>query len=151
MAKGTVNWTNPPENKGKIKRTDDGTNNEYEYNINAGDTVDGYIPKLGDPVIFIDNENPSRHATGVKKEVAAITCTLAVNLPTINLGDSVILSWASVNADTLTLNQGIGNVTPVERGSISHTPSSAGTIRYILTATNSAGESASASVDVNVT
>jgi len=34
MAKGPVIWVNPPENKGKIARTDDGSNNEYEYNIN---------------------------------------------------------------------------------------------------------------------
>ena len=50
MAKGNVDWLNVPQNKGKITRTDDGSNNEYEYNINAGNTVDGYVPKLNDIV-----------------------------------------------------------------------------------------------------
>jgi len=72
MAKGPVIWVNPPENKGKIARTDDGSNNEYEYNINAGNTVDGYVPKLNDIVTFTPVQGMT--ATGVKEFTEPLSC-----------------------------------------------------------------------------
>ena len=146
MAKGIVSWVNPPENKGKIKRTDDSSNSIYEYNINAGDTVDGYVPKLDEIVVF--TPGPGMTATGV--ETASITCKLVAEPTTIILSQSVVLSWTSENADMLTLNNGIGNVIPVASGSISHKPIEAGTIKYVLTATNTSGQSALSETLVNV-
>jgi len=65
MAKGKVTWVNPPDNKGKITRTDDGSNSVYEYNVSAGDTVNGYVPKEEDLVEFIPAS--AGHATNVSQ------------------------------------------------------------------------------------
>ena len=38
-ASGEVIWANPPENHGKIKRSDDDTDQDYNYTVNGrGDT-----------------------------------------------------------------------------------------------------------------
>ena len=50
-ATGEVSWTNPPENKGRISSDDDGTT--YQYNVNAGNTAEGWEPALGQRVTFI--------------------------------------------------------------------------------------------------
>lgn len=52
-ATGEVTWTNPPENAGKIKRNDDGDEQDYTYNTNADDTnPPDYVPSVGDHVTF---------------------------------------------------------------------------------------------------
>jgi len=153
MATGKIKDLHPPGNNGSRHGsgsiTEDVTGRKFKFHT-PRDVDPADVPLTnGDSVIFdITNGNK---ISNLKKVVAGITCSLAVNLPIINLGGSIILSWASANADTLTINQGIGNVSPVSRGSVNHTPSAAGTITYILTATNLAGQSATSSVDVNVT
>ena len=64
--------------------------------------------------------------------------------PSITSGDSSTLSWSVTDADTLSINQGIGTVTGT---SVTVSPTT--TTTYILTATNTAG-SVSASVTVTV-
>jgi len=152
MATGKIKDLYPPGNNGKEQGagriTLDGTSDNYVFQT-PDDIDQASVPvSAGTPVTF-DIGN-GKQAGNVKKAEAP-ACTLAANLPIITLGQSVILSWASSYADTLTINQGIGNVSPVSRGSVNHTPSAAGTITYILTATNSAGQSAASSVNVNVT
>lgn len=56
---------------------------------------------------------------------------------TIAPGDSATLSWSVINADTITIDQGIGTVTNPS-GSIFVSPTAS--ISYTLTATNTAGE-----------
>jgi len=68
MAKGNVSTTNPPEISGKIKMiAPDGTEQTYNYNVKAGDTVDGYMPKVGDRVEFTPHD-PSKVATDVTRD-----------------------------------------------------------------------------------
>ena len=98
MAKGGVKWTDPPQNAGKITRTDDGTNNEYPYDISAGDTVNGYIPQLGDPVIFNNIETPARHATGVQLDAPILSIQTFV--VAANADGSNDLSWVTTGAST---------------------------------------------------
>ena len=63
-ATGEVTWTNPPGNKGRIKRKDDDDSGEYEYNTNAGDTnPPGTKFQVGDRVTF--TEGPGRTASNV--------------------------------------------------------------------------------------
>lgn len=46
---GTVTWTNRPGHAGKITTADGSV---FVYNVNAGHTVDGYRPLVGDVVMF---------------------------------------------------------------------------------------------------
>lgn len=64
---------------------------------------------------------------------------------TVNQGDMAILSWTTVNADTVTIDQGIGTV--AINGSIAVTP--AATTTYTLTASGPGG-SQSAQLTVTV-
>lgn len=74
--------------------------------------------------------------------------SFTVNDSTVVAGAPITLNWTAVGATTLSINQGIGNVTPTGTGSLNlNAPSS--TTTYTLTATNSFG-SATASVTVNI-
>ena len=68
----------------------------------------------------------------------------------IRSGESSLLTWATENADTLTLTNSNGGILPTSgaNGSLSVTPVE--TTTYTLTATNGAGESVSAAVTVVV-
>ncbi len=46
---GIVIWTSPPGHFGKITTSDGSV---FTYNVNAGHTVDGYAPVVGDAVQF---------------------------------------------------------------------------------------------------
>jgi len=63
--------------------------------------------------------------------------SFTANVYNLDEGDTAILSWSVTNANTVTINQGIGNVSL--SGSTSVTPTE--TTTYTLTATNSAGSS----------
>ena len=78
-----------------------------------------------------------------------ITCALTADNTSIQSGSSVTLSWTSQYADLLTIDNGIGNVTPTDKGFIK-TSSINTTTTFTLTATNKFGQSASASVLINV-
>ncbi len=152
MAKGIIKSLFPPGNQGSRhgagQITEDGTGTKYVFQTPAD--IDPNVPlSIGTPVTF--DISSGKSVSNVRVAASAPTCTLAVNLPIITLGQSIILSWASTNADTLTIDNGVGAVTPVGRGSITYPPPAAGTITYTLTARNLAGQSATSSVVVNVT
>lgn len=57
-------------------------------------------------------------------------CTLLVNPTVVQLGQSAILSWVSNGLSSLTINNGIGSVTPITSGSRTITPVGIGTYAY---------------------
>jgi hypothetical protein len=63
------------------------------------------------------------------------TVSISADPVTISLGDSSTLSWSSINADTVSIDNGIGEVGPY--GSIDISPTQTST--YTITATNFAG------------
>lgn len=142
MAKGVVSWTNPPDNKGKIVRTDDGTSNEYEYNVNAGDTVGGYIPRVGDIVTFTPIETPSRRATYVQEATLPLGI---LNFQAVRNSDgSHFLYWSTQGASAAIIMPGNIDVSDkLPDGSITITSPTATT--YTLTVYDTAGNSNSAS------
>jgi len=85
------------------------------------------------------------YACGGVTPASPTVSSFAANPSSITEGDSSALSWAVTDADSVTINQGIGTV--VLSGSTSVSPTS--TTTYILTATNSAG-STTASVTITV-
>jgi hypothetical protein len=102
MATGIVSWINPPENKGKITRTDDGSNAEFEYAINAGSTIGGYIPKMGDLVIFIPNSGKT--AGGIQKQATEVLSIVSFTQ------NADILSWETRGAKFGEINNGVGDI-----------------------------------------
>lgn len=72
-------------------------------------------------------------ATPISPVITFFTATPS----SITLGDSATLSWSVIDADTITIDQGIGTVTNPS-GSILVSPIA--TTPYTLTATNSAGD-----------
>ena len=54
---------------------------------------------------------------------------LTANATTITPGQAVVLSWVTSNADSISINNGVGNVTPVAAGSVTVNPT--GVTTYI--------------------
>ncbi len=46
-----------------------------------------------------------------------VSCTLSASPTTVSAGDHTKLTWSTTNADTFSIDQGIGNVTPANSGS----------------------------------
>jgi len=84
----------------------------------------------------------------VKTNQKGPTCTLSANPDQINKGDNSTLSWTTTNADTFSINQGIGQVTPVDKGSVKVSPTQ--TITYTGTA-KGAGGTVTCSATITVT
>ena len=84
----------------------------------------------GDRLLAVEVPAPGITAT-------ALTATLLADRHLITAGASATLTWATTNAGSVTIDQGVGAVTPVEGGSVSVTPST--TTTYTLTATGEAG------------
>ena len=78
----------------------------------------------------------------------APTCMLTATPSSITTGASSVLSWATANATTFSVNNGIGSVMPVAVGSRSVTP--AASVTYTATATG-AGGTATCAIAVTVT
>jgi hypothetical protein len=73
-ARGTIVSINPAEKHGTIERTDDGSNNLYQFSI-PRDVQQGSSLAEGDIVVFtIDPEN-SRHATNVIEPCIPPNCS----------------------------------------------------------------------------
>ena len=72
-----------------------------------------------------------------KKTTLLPTATFSASPTTIERGQSATLSWTTTNANSVTINQSIGSVIPVARGSRSVSPTS--TTTYTLTATGEGG------------
>ncbi len=68
----------------------------------------------------------------------------------IRIGESSLLTWATENADTLTLTNSNGGILPTSGANDSLSVTPVETTTYTLTATNGAGESVSAAVTVVV-
>ncbi|MHB8913811.1 MAG: hypothetical protein ACYC4I_02265 [Minisyncoccota bacterium] len=66
------------------------------------------------------------------------TCTLAADPAAVTTGGHSTLSWTTTHADTASLDQGIGAVTPVASGTASVSPTSSRTT-YTLTASGPGG------------
>ncbi len=73
----------------------------------------------------------------VSNQVAPVITTFSGSPTTITQGSSSTLSWTVTGATSLSINQGVGSVTPVTSGTRSVSPNI--TTTYTLTATNSAG------------
>ncbi|MBI4930607.1 MAG: hypothetical protein HY841_07585 [Bacteroidetes bacterium] len=148
MAKGVIKSLYPPGNNGSRNGagqiTEDVTLKKYVFQTPA-DVDPASVPlSVGTPVVFDANGN---QAGGVKLPPPP-TCTLTANPTSIKLGESVTLSWTSENADTITIDNGVGNVTPVAAGSKTVTPTDVFT--YNLTAANSSGQTATASITIQL-
>lgn len=79
-------------------------------------------------------------------EPPAVIASFTASPTTIDAGGSSTLSWSVTGAASLSINNGVGDVT----GSTSTSVSPTSTTTYTLTATNSANESVTATVTVTV-
>ena len=76
-------------------------------------------------------------------------CTLSANPTSVQTGSPSVLSWTTTNANTFSINQSVGAVSPVASGSISVTPLT--TTTYTGTATLVGGSTATCSATVTLT
>jgi len=146
MAKGPVDWINPPEKHGKILRTDDGSNNEYQYQIPGDLTDPANPPKVGDIVTFTPGSGFT--ASGVTKEMAKpLSCSFDVIPQQGTPGIEVTFSWNTTGATSVEILPNIG-VVP-ESGTT--TRSIYATETFTLTARDSAsGKEVSVVKTVNI-
>ena len=101
-------------------------------------------------------ENPAVDATyyciafNVEKPTSASdpSCTLSADPTSIDSGETSTLTWTTTNATSFTINNGIGNVTPVSGGS-TETQALTTTTTFVGTVQNASG-SATCSVDIGV-
>ncbi len=77
------------------------------------------------------------------------TCSLSVSPALVGPGDPSTLSWSSANATSLTVDQGVGPLSPVASGSKPVYPG-VSTKTYTGTVTNSVGATANCSTTLNV-
>jgi phospholipase C len=92
------------------------------------------------------NAGTATAAATVTVQMAAPTATLSASPATITGGNTATLSWATTNATTVSINQGIGIVSA--SGTTTVSPTS--TTQYVLTATSNSGASATVSSTVTV-
>ncbi len=78
----------------------------------------------------------------------APSCTIGASLTSIPLGGSTTLTWTASNAAAITLNNGVGALTPTSGGTRTITPAASG--QYTASVTGPAG-SATCSVSITVT
>jgi len=76
------------------------------------------------------------------------SASLSVSPTSILAGDSSTLSWTSANASSTSIDNGVGNVTPVPGGSVTVNPSA--TTTYTLTANGALGSTATSPATVTV-
>ncbi|MBU2220838.1 hypothetical protein KKD81_02790 [Patescibacteria group bacterium] len=77
-------------------------------------------------------------------------CTLSANPTTINRGDEATLTWTSSNVTSGSINEGIGNISPVAGGDVNVSPTSNTT--YTATFTGPYGDvTCTAAVDIRST
>jgi hypothetical protein len=147
MATGKIKTLYPPGNKGNRPGAgqiiDDATGAKYVFQ--TPDDVDPNVPlDAGMPVTF---DITSGKSVG-NVRLALPTCTLTSDVESVGVEGDVTLSWTSQNATSLSIDNGVGNVTPLASGSIVVNPDSSTT--YTLTASNASGLTATASVDISV-
>lgn len=122
-----------------------GTNSIFKGNIlamesitlNTGANVAGRVlARTG--AVTMDTNTIAKAVCGViPDDPAAPSCTLSANPTSVRVGSPSVLSWTTTNAGTLTIDNGVGAVTPVASGSTSVSPST--TTTYTGTATGPGG------------
>ena len=144
-AKGLITTINNPDKHGKIQ--EDGSSDKAPWNFRIPEDLDdpSYVPQVGDRVTF--TRGRGRRVTNVAKEQALPACSLKADPISIPAGESATLSYTTTNADSVSIDQGIGEVT-IPEGTVGVTLQASTT--YTITATNAAG-SCTASVTVVVT
>ena len=80
--------------------------------------------------------------------VGQMTVTLTANPTTVNSGGQSTLTWTTSNAQSISIDQGIGPVTPVSNGSVTVHPTQ--TTTYTATATDVFGNTQTATATVTV-
>ena len=168
---GTINTTNTPF---KI-----GTNVGTALTFNASDDdngVNGIVPfswlLSSDGKIYLPSGNyqfssddygaeflanvdytkPFVYATTISipgQEAPTPGCILSASPASIGAGSSSTLTWSSTNTTSMTINDGIGPVTPVSGGSVS-TGNLATTTTFMATAADSSGNDGYCSATVTV-
>ncbi len=76
------------------------------------------------------------------------TCNLTSTPSVINAGDSATLTWTTTNATSVSIDPGVGAVTPVAGGSVIVSPSS--TTTYTMTVDGSGGQKSMCTTTVTV-
>ena len=148
MATGKVKGLYPPGNNGSRpgagQIVEDGTGKKYAFHT-PDDLDQASVPiEVGTVVNFeISNGNSIGNV-----RLAVPTCIFTADKTSINIGETVILSWTTQNFVSLTLDHGIGAVTPVAKGSITVSPTTS--LIYNLTAIPASGEGSIFSVSIAV-
>ncbi len=114
----------------------DGTGDEYEWDTSALSPGDYYVygvisDSVNDPVTAYGTGPVTVTGTVPAPEIVTFTA----NPETITAGETSVLTWEVSNADTVTIDQGIGSAGL--NGSVTLQPSE--TTTYTLTAENSGG------------
>ena len=139
MATGKVKSMYPPGNNGSRagagQITEDGTGKKYVFQTPA-DVDQASVPIIAGTAVSFDIGN-GNSVGNVKLAVVAPTCTLTTSSTSVAAGGSVTLSYTSQNAESLSIEPGIGPV-PIPSGDVPTPPINASTT-FTLTAKNSAG------------
>jgi len=124
-----------------------GTNSSYTTSNLTNSIPDSYY-KVTAYYMDYDYHGHSVSASCPGVIVNSPTVTLSASPTSINSGDSATLSWTSTNATAVSIDNGVGSVSPVGGGSVTVSPTTPTT--YTITATGPGG-TATAQATVYVT
>lgn len=141
-----------------VKITDSGAGDAQLVTMNVDGTNETIIPNVSDnggPGVLNLNQSiiSSRSfrpfwSTDQTQFAESPTCTLSASPSTITSGDSSVLSWTTNNADSITIDNGVGAVTPVIGGGTSVSPVT--TTPYTATVLGPGGEPGECSATITV-
>lgn len=142
-----------------VKITDSGSGDAQLVTMDADGSNETIIPNVSDnggPGVLNKStaEITSRSfrpfwSTDQTRFGESPTCTLSASPSTINSGSSSVLSWTTNNADSITIDNGVGAVTPVAGGGKSVSPVT--TTTYTATVLGPGGEPGNCSTTITVT
>jgi len=115
---GEVTFINKPGTHGKIVRTDDSSNDVYQFQIPQGLADPNNAPALTDCVTFDVDPPQAKVARNVAKCAPQLTGTLDAAPNPINAGSSTNLSYTTTGAVSASIDGGVGSVT-LPSGSVS--------------------------------
>lgn len=146
MARGIVSKLHPPGNNGSRqgagKITPESGGKDIVFQT-PRDVAPGTILSEGMSIVY--DSPDGKTITNI--QVALPVCELTSNVEAVGVGGAVTLSWTSQFATSLSIDNGVGNVSPLNQGSVVVHPEL--TTTYTLTAVNPSG-SATSSVDITV-